>query len=96
MVEKKIPKGKTKFTDYLNKCNENNLFLYPVDYIKIKCMILLLNTSKACGPNSIPTNILKISSDLFIEPIKMLINKSFTSGIFPNLLKSANVCPIYK
>ena len=36
MVEEKIPAGKTKFTDYLNKRNINNLFLYPVDDIEIK------------------------------------------------------------
>ena len=96
MIEDKIPDGKNKFTDYLNKRNINNLFLYPVDNVEIKSMISVLSTSKACGPNSIPNNILKTSSDIFMEPIKMLINKSFISGSFPNLLKLANVCPIYK
>ena len=64
MVEEKIPVGKTKFTDYLNKRNINNLFLYPVDDIEIKSMISVLSTSKSCGPNSIPTNIIKTSSDI--------------------------------
>ena len=59
-------------------------------------MILKLNPSKACGPNSIPTNLLKTHSNSFLKPLKEVINKSLFQGSFPTLLKYAQVCPIYK
>ena len=59
-------------------------------------MINGLNISKASGPFSIPTNILKYYSELLCKPLTILINKSFSEGNFPNLLKFADVCPIFK
>ena len=59
-------------------------------------MITQLNISKASGTNSIPNKILNTFKDCLIEPIKEIINLSFLQGNFPNLLKLAEVCPIYK
>ena len=59
-------------------------------------MIKNLNISKASGPFSIPTNLLKYYSELLSKPLAILINKSFSEGNFPNLLKFADVCPIFK
>ena len=55
-----------------------------------------LNISKASGPFSLPTNILKYFSELLCTPLALLINKSFSEGNFPNFLKLADVCPIFK
>ena len=52
--------------------------------------------SKATGPNSIPTNLLKQFTNELIEPLVTIINKSLNEGIFPHILKYASVCPIYK
>ena len=59
-------------------------------------MIKNLNSSKLCGPSSIPSNLLKQFSDLFVRPLEILINKSLEEGTFPSLLKLADVCPIFK
>jgi hypothetical protein len=55
-----------------------------------------LQNSKACGPNSIPTNLLKIASPVLVPILTDLINRSLNQGIFPNSLKFADVCPIFK
>ena len=55
-----------------------------------------MNTSKSIGPYSIPTNILKISCSVLSKPLVKLINFSFSEGTFPNLLKFANVIPVFK
>ena len=68
----------------------------PVDNIEVDSMISKLSGNKACGPYSIPNKILKTFKLYLVEPIKHLINLSFNEGIFPMLLKYANVCPIYK
>ena len=59
-------------------------------------MIRHMDDSKACGPNSIPTKILKENSDILASPIKHIINLSFQEGCFPQLLKLADICPIFK
>ena len=55
-----------------------------------------MNTSKSVGPNSIPTNILKLSCSVLSKPLAKLINFSFPEGILPDLLKFANVIPVFK
>ena len=52
--------------------------------------------NKSTGPSSIPLKLLKLISDLIIIPLCNLINKSFSSGIFPDLLKIVKVIPIHK
>ena len=55
-----------------------------------------MKTNKARGPNSIPTKILKLFKKEFSKPLSDIINLSFNQGVFPNLLKIANVIPIHK
>ena len=55
-----------------------------------------MKTNKASGPNSIPTKILKLFKKEFSKPLSDIMNLSFNQGIFPNLLKTANVIPFTK
>ena len=96
MVEEKISRSKTQFTDYLKDRNMNNIFLSPVDEIEVNSMITNLKGSKACGQNSIPNRVLKTFKEDLILPIKEIINLSFLQGKFPDILKQAEICPIYK
>ena len=95
-VETKIPRVDTNFSNFLKDKNNVSLFLKPVSEDEVKSMISTLTTSKACGPNSIPTNILKENLDFLVQPLKHIINLSFSEGCFPQLLKLAEVCPIFK
>ena len=95
-VESKIPQGKRLFTDFLGDRNEVSITLNDCTPAEIGEFIDKLNISKASGPYSVPTNILINCKDVFIPPLTAIINKSFAEGVFPNLLKSAIVCPIFK
>ena len=55
-----------------------------------------MKTNKANGPNSIPTNILKLFKKGFSKLLRDLINMSFNQCVFPNILKIANVILIHK
>ena len=55
-----------------------------------------MRTNKASGPSSIPTNILKLFKKEFSKALSDMINMSFNQGVFPNILKIANVIPIHK
>ena len=95
-VEEKIPKGNKTFLHYLVDRNAFNIILNPCTSEEIKKYISDMTVSKATGPNSIPTNLLKQFTDELIEPLVTIINKSLKEGIFPDILKFASVCPIYK
>ena len=55
-----------------------------------------IETNKASGPNSIPTDILKLIKNNRCYPLKENINLSFATGIYPTQLKVAKVIPTFK
>jgi len=95
-IEQKIPKSQKCYSSYLNTPIYSTFFALPCDETEIKAIISNFGTKKASGPYSIPTNLLKEFSNLLTYPLKIIINKSLTEGIFPTILKTAQVCPIYK
>ncbi len=95
-VEQKIPKGSKLFSQYLRERNLFSIVLNPCTNEEVIKYISHLSTSKAAGPNSIPTSILKNNVDQLIDPLTCILNKSLIEGTFPDMLKLASVCPIYK
>ena len=96
MVDQKIPHVNKNYITYMDERVLNSFFAAPVESDEVIEMINKLNTNKACGPNSIPSKILKNNSELLADPVKMLLNMSIIDGNFPEMLKKADVCPIYK
>ena len=75
---------------------ENNMFLTPTTPDDIKVLIGNMKINKGVGSNSIPTKILKDYKSEFCKPLSVMINTSFTTGIFPSALKVVNIFYIYK
>ena len=73
----KIPKINKDFNDYLTNPNDKSIFLRPTNAKEIHDLILALNDTKAVGPGSIPTRLLKIVaptiSDLLCQIIKSIL-----------------------
>ena len=55
-----------------------------------------LQENKASGPNSLPIKMLKTSKKQLSVPLTYLINLAFETGVFPDILKTAKVIPIFK
>ena len=77
--------GGHNFTKYLSEPLGQNFLLKSVDAREISLMIESLENSKATGPNSIPTEILKLIKHNICYPLKEIINLSpedcsFVSG----------------
>ena len=70
--------------------------LTPCDAEEVAQIISTFANGKASGPFSIPTNLLKEFSQYLSKPISIIINKSLQEGVFPQSLKIALVCAIYK
>ena len=83
--------------DYLGRKSEfSSFFLSPTDTAEVECIIAEFKNGKALGPYSIPCNLLKILSPYIFSALVILINESFTTGIFPDKLKVAKVIALYK
>ena len=55
-----------------------------------------LNSNKSVGPNSIPTRILKLLKNDISTQLADIFNISFSTGVFPTILKVAKVVPVHK
>ena len=95
-VESKIPKSKNTFEYYLGEPRSQLILHKPCTENEILAIVKSFSSSKATGPCSIQSSFLHSASSFFIPVLTKLINKSLCEGIFPDLLKSAKVCPIFK
>ena len=95
-LQQEIHFEENNFTKYLNTPLNHNFLFKPVDSNQIIFIIDSLENSKASGPHSIPTEILKIIKFNICLPLKELINMSFATGVYPDKLKIAKVIPIFK
>ena len=105
-VQAKIPAERGSYKDYLFKKNKNNeyyinnaghvFFLSPTESKEVSDMIANLDDKKSPGPNGIPILILKKFKEFFSIWLAKLINLSFETGVFPDLLKFAKITPLHK
>ena len=70
--------------------------MIPTNEQEVLKNIKLLKRNKASGPFSIPTKFLKLFQKELSKPISLIINLSFSTGTFPDILKLAKVIPFFK
>ena len=73
-----------------------NVVVQPTDKEEIANIISSLNSNKTSGPNSIPYRILFLLKNEISKQLADLFNLSFITGVFPSLLKTAKVVPVFK
>ena len=56
----------------------------------------MLDPTKSCQNNDMPTKIIREHSDIFTEVLLPYVNNCLNNGIFPPNLKFADVSPIHK
>ena len=70
--------------------------MFFTDSVEIKQITTQLTSKNSAGVDDISINLLKYSIEFIAEPLSKIINCSFDTGIFPDKLKIAKVCPIFK
>ena len=75
--------------------NQINFVIAHVSNEEILDIIYSLE-NKSSGPSSIPLKMLSIIPDLIILPLAHIINMSFVTGVYPELLKLVKVIPIHR
>ena len=94
----KIPKSGTNINDYIAKITSNNssLFLTPTTEHEVSSLITALPNKTSSGYNNINNLILKEIKENIAKPLTLLINRSILEGKFPQAMKLADICPLFK
>lgn len=89
----KIKKPKSKFNVPIN----NNQFnLTPTTDEEVMKYINELKNDTSPGCDGIKSNVFKVNKEYICKPVKVIINKCFSEGVFPQVCKKAVVIPIHK
>ena len=95
-IQSSIRFSKKKYYHYLPPLNIESFYLTPTDSTEVSNIIFSLNQNKSDGPNSIPIKILKLLNKDISDQLAILFDQSFSSGIFPSIMKTSKIFPIYK
>ena len=84
-------------SNIVETCESQSQFNFnSVNEIFISKQIDKLCAKKATGQDGISSKLLKLAKPSITGPITSLVNKSFTTSIFPDSLKIAQVKPLHK
>ena len=95
-LSKTVLQSKKNFTNFLNNSSLNSFVVKSVTHDEVRKLVSRLNNRNALGPTSISVTILKDNIDVLVRPLTLILNQSFEQGIFPEILKIAQVSPIHK
>ena len=97
-LAKKIQNGKTSIDEYINMIphNLNSLVLRQTTEKEIRTLISQLPNKSSSGHDQISNKLLKGICDAISYPLVIVFNQSITQGIFPDIMKLADVIPLYK
>ena len=73
-----------------------SLALKPTTVEELNDICMSLKSGKAPGYDDISMHVIKSTFEIVSEPLKNIINLSFSKGIFPDKLKIAKVIPVFK
>ena len=94
----KIPKSSKSIKSYLEALQSNGqtLFFNPCSSQEILSLVKQLPTKRSSGVDNVSNILLKELIPYLCEPLCLVINLSLESGVFPDLMKLAEVVPLYK
>ena len=97
-IQSEIPPPIFDYHQYLDMDGDSgaNMYLNPTTPHEVEKTIVGLKNSKASGSDGITTDLLKALSPVISTPLATLVNCSFKLGVFPSILITAIVTPVFK
>ena len=94
----KLPVSVTPVSEYIARIAQNpcSLMLAPCTESELSRLISSLPNKTSCGIDEINNILLKKISKSILPVLCELFNKSLETGVFPELMKVAEVVPLYK
>ena len=96
LAQKIIAPQNKSFKNYLTTKHNVHFQFHNVNESTVKEIISKLKSKTSFGWDGLSTKLLKQIQDSVIKPLTLIINQMLNTGIFPDQLKLAKVCPIYK
>ena len=93
-----IPQPATPIAEYIKKIipSQNSMFMSPTTSEEISDLIKNLPNKTSSGYDDISNKLLKDLNPHILKPLEIIFNKSLLEGKFPELMKIAEVIPLYK
>ena len=93
-----ITLGKHSINDYLDNipCSLNSLVLHRTTKEEIENFIKALPNKSSAGFDHISNRILKTLNESISYPLELIFNQSLEQGVFPDLMKVAEIIPFCK
>ena len=94
----KIGPSTTSIHTYINNIpkNSSTIYLNPTTNSELTILINNLPNKTSKGHDDISNVMLKTLHPSIVGPLTIIFNKSLTEGCFPDLMKYADVVPLYK
>lgn len=73
-----------------------SFFLSPITDVEIISNTAKISNSRSVGSDNLNPLLIKVNITSLAQQLTYIFNLSFTTGVFPKLLKDAVVTPIYK
>ena len=89
-------KDDNSFMKFMGESNERSMFLHETNPNEVQKLIENLKIKKSAGFDELSAKFLNICAPYISEPLSIIFNASIVNGIYPDLLKTARVTPIYK
>ena len=93
-----VSQCKLGIVNYLNKIphNSKSIFFTPCTLHETKNLVSSLKNKQSSGHDGITNVLLKYIIDSIAQPLSYIFNKSLSQGIFPDIMKLAEVIPLHK
>lgn len=85
-----------QFTEFMPPSQMNSFALYYTDIEEIVSIVNKFGNKSSFGVDNVPIDVMKSCIACIAKPLCALVNCSFRTGIFPDPLKIAKVCPVFK
>ena len=86
----------TDYSFFLRKNYSGSFVAYDCDPNEVLNVVTNFESKCSTGHDDIPMTILKSCIANICNPLSLIINSSFSDAQFPDSLKIARVCPVYK
>ena len=96
IVHSKVKFSNKSFRNFLQSEINNFFIITSTNKEEIYKIIPSLNTYKSCGPNSILSKVLHLLQDQISKHLATICNLSFSTGVYPAILKTDKVVSIHK
>ena len=96
IVHSKVKFSNKSFRNFLQSEINDFFIITSTNKEEIYKIIPSLNTYKSCGPNSILPKVLHLLQDQISKHLATICNLSFSTGVFPAILKTDKVVSIHK